>query len=85
MAAGDGRAIVQARRLVADCSVERAMKILGARSAKVVYRLYRAGEIDGRKPGAIKKRKDGKRSNAALILEMESVLACRERQRLERA
>jgi hypothetical protein len=80
-ASGDGRSIVTARRLVGDCSVETAQKILGNCPRKVVYRLRKAGRIDGMKPGAIEERKDGKRSNAKLILDMESVLRYREKMR----
>jgi hypothetical protein len=77
---GDGRATVTARRLVKDCSVAKARAILGLpkESVAVVYRLYRAGVLKGSKPGAIAKRKDGKTSNAKLILDMESVLQYRE-------
>jgi hypothetical protein len=86
-AAGDGRMIVTARRLVTDCTVERARKILGLPKSRtaVVYRLYRAGLIDGAKPGAIAKRKDGRSSNAKLVLDMESVLRYHESTRSKRA
>lgn len=78
--AGDGRATVTARRLVKDCSVAKARAILGLpkESTAVIYRLYRAGILKGSKPGAISERKDGRNSNAKLILDMESVLLYRE-------
>ena len=85
--ATDGRATVTPRRLVSECSVARARAILGLpkESTALIYRLYRAGILKGMKPGAIHQRKDGKNSNAKLILDMESVLEYREKCRRQRA
>lgn len=71
---GDGRVELVARRPLSEMSVRRAAKVLGV-SEWTVTDLYRLGLIDGRKPGArVLRRKDGKRSNAALRLDSESVL-----------
>jgi hypothetical protein len=71
---GDGRVELVARKPLSEMSVRRAAKVLGV-SDWTVTDLYRLGLIKGRKPGArVLKRKDGKRSNAALRLDSESVL-----------
>ena len=72
--AGDGRSIVQARKPVTTLSVSQAAGILGC-GKDAVWRAYRAGLITGSKPGARAMRKDGKASNAALVLDAQSVLA----------
>ena len=75
---GDGRAIVTAHTPVRDLSVAQAAKILGCPHG-AVYRAFRAGFITGSKPGAIHKRSDGRESNAALVLDAQSVLNYKER------
>ena len=71
---GDGRVELVARKPLSEMSAKRAARVLGV-STWTVTDLYRLGLIQGRKPGArVLKRKDGKRSNAALMLDSESVL-----------
>ncbi len=74
---GDGRAIVTAQTPLGDLSVAQAAKILGCTSY-TVRRAFRAGLITGSKPGAIHKRSDGRESNAALVLDAQSVLNYKE-------
>lgn len=62
-----------ARRPLSHMSRAQAAKVLGC-SEWTVSSLYRAGLIDGYKPGARVVRKDGKGSNAALRLDSGSVL-----------
>ncbi|RYG95368.1 MAG: hypothetical protein EON58_14325 [Alphaproteobacteria bacterium] len=71
--AGDGRAVVTAKKPVSHMSCKQAAKVLGC-SEWTVSSLYRERLIEGFKPGARKQRKDGKASNAALRLDSESVL-----------
>lgn len=75
--AGDGRAVVTARKPLHRLSVAQAAKMLGC-SKDSVWRTYRAGLITGWKPGARSSRKDGRGSNAALVLDAGSVLAYKE-------
>lgn len=75
--AGDGRALVTAKKPLHRMSVAQAAKMLGC-SKDSVWRTYRAGLITGWKPGARADRKDGKGSNAALVLDAGSVLAYKE-------
>jgi len=76
-AAGDGRAVVTARRPLYRLSVKQASKMLGC-SEWTVSKLFRAGLISGWKPGQLATRRDGRRSNAALVLDAGSVLAYKE-------
>lgn len=71
--AGDGRAIVTARKPLSNMSRKQAARVLGV-SEWTVSDLYRLGLLKGYKPGARVQRKDGKGSNAALRLDSESVL-----------
>jgi hypothetical protein len=71
--AGPGKVTVTARRPLSHMSAKQTAKILGV-SEWTVTDLYRKGLIDGYKPGARVKRKDGRASNAALRLDSESVL-----------
>ena len=48
-----------------------------------VQQLWREGYLDGYKPGGAKKRKDGRGSNARLVLDAGSVLAYKQRQQDE--
>lgn len=70
---GDGRAELVAVKPKKDLSVREAAEVLGT-TRKVILRLREAGYIDGWKPGAIAKRSDGRESNAALVLDAESVM-----------
>ena len=80
--AGDGRAVVVAKKPVATCGIERVLIILGMEdtpgSRWTIYNLVRCGVLKAWKPGAVQKRKDGKRSNAKLVFDMESVLLYKE-------
>jgi hypothetical protein len=84
----DGAVTLRPRVPMSHMGVRQAAKVLGC-SPWTVGDLYRAGLLDGYKPGAKVKRRDGRASNAALRLDSESVLRYRERQleaaRLERA
>jgi hypothetical protein len=74
---GEGRAVVTARKPLSRMSVSQAAKLLGCGKG-AVWRAYRAGLITGWKPGALAQRKDGRASNAALVLDAGSVLAYKE-------
>ena len=76
-AAGEGRAIVTARKPLYRMSVKQAAKLLGC-SEQTVCKAFRLGKISGWKPGAIANRKDGRQSNAALVLDAGSVLGYKE-------
>lgn len=71
--AGDGRAIVTARKPLSRMSTGQAAKILDC-TEWTVRKLFRHGLLSGWKPGAAAKRSDGRESNAALVLDAESVL-----------
>jgi excisionase family DNA binding protein len=75
--AGDGRAVVTARKPLHRMSVAQAAKLLGC-SKDNVWRAFRAGLITGWKPGARASRRDGRQSNAALVLDAGSVLGYKE-------
>ena len=75
--AGENRAVVTARKPLHRISVEQAARMLGC-SKDSVWRTYRAGLITGWKPGARSNRKDGRASNASLVLDAGSVLAYKE-------
>lgn len=75
--AGPGRAVVTARKPLSRMSVEQAARLLGC-SERVVAKAFRHGRITGWKPGAVAARRDGKTSNAALVLDAGSVLAYKE-------
>jgi hypothetical protein len=75
--AGDGRAVVTARKPLSRMSVPQTAKLLGC-SEWPVRKLFRLGLLSGWKPGAARKRKDGRESNAALVLDAASVLAYKE-------
>jgi transposase len=71
---GEGRVELVARKPLSEMSARQAAKVLGV-SVWTITDLYRLGLIHGRKPGArVLHRKDGRRSNAALRLDSESVL-----------
>ena len=71
----DGVAKVVARKPLFRMSIAQAAKLLGC-PRDTVERLYRDGVIGGWKPGENpkKKRKDGRGSNAKVVLDAESVL-----------
>lgn len=78
----DGVAELRARRPLCTCSIERVLAILGLEDTRgarwTVYNLWKHGKITATKPGAVQKRRDGKRSNARLVFDMESVLRYKE-------
>jgi hypothetical protein len=71
--AGEGRAVIVARKPLSRMSSAQAAKILGC-TEWTVRKLYRMGLLSGWKPGAARKRRDGRASNAALVLDAGSVL-----------
>jgi hypothetical protein len=75
--AGEGRAVVTARKPLYRMTVRQAAKVLNC-SEWVVSKAFRHGKISGWKPGAIQQRRDGRKSNAALVLDAGSVLAYKE-------
>lgn len=81
---GDGRAELVAVSPKKDLSVAEAAQILSVQP-RTVRRLWKYKVIRGGKPGAVvQQRKDGRGSNAALVLDAESVLLYREKtQRME--
>jgi len=70
---GDGAVRIVARKPLSTMSAARAGKVLGC-SAWTVRKLFRLGFLKGYKPGAAAKRRDRRASNAALVLDSESVL-----------
>lgn len=81
---GDGRMELVPRRPLSHMTRRQAARALGV-SEWTVSDLYRLGLLEGYKPGARVKRKDGKASNAALRLDSESVLRYKqEREKMER-
>lgn len=70
---GEGRVEIVARRPLSHMSRKQAARVLGV-SEWTVSDLFRLGLLEGYKPGARVKRKDGKASNAALRLDSGSVL-----------
>jgi hypothetical protein len=71
--AGDGRAVVVAKRPLSTMNRKQAAAVLGC-SEWTVSDLYQLGLLEGYKPGARVTRKDGRASNAALRLDSGSVL-----------
>lgn len=71
--AGDGRAVVTARKPLHRMTTRQAAKVLVC-SEWTVRKLYRLGLLSGWKPGAARQRHDGQASNASLVLDAESVL-----------
>ncbi len=68
--------------LLSTMGAARAGKVLQV-SEWTVQKLWRLGLLDGYKPGAARKRKDGRGSNARLVLDAESVLRYKARQQAE--
>jgi excisionase family DNA binding protein len=70
---GNNSAVI-ARKPVFTMTADKAAKVLGC-DVQTIWRLYRNGVITGCKPGAGHTiRKDGRKSNAKLRLDSESVL-----------
>jgi hypothetical protein len=73
-----------AKKPLSVMTTKRAAAVLGV-SVWTISDLYRLGLLKGYKPGARVARKDGKKSNASLRLDSESVLRYKqEREALER-
>jgi excisionase family DNA binding protein len=75
--AGDGRAVITARKPLSRLSTKQAARILGC-TEWTVRKLFRLGLLSGWKPGAARRRRDGQPSNASLVLDAESVLRYKE-------
>lgn len=75
----DGSVRLRPRVPLSHMSVKQAARVLGC-SPWTVQNLYQAELLDGWKPGARVKRKDGRASNAALRLDSASVLEYKARQ-----
>jgi hypothetical protein len=75
--AGDGRAVVTAQKPLYRMSVKQAAKVLQC-GEQTVCKAFRAGLISGWKPGSVATRKDGRKSNAAIVLDAGSVLKYKE-------
>jgi excisionase family DNA binding protein len=69
---GNNSAVI-ARKPVFAMTTTQAAKVLRC-SAWTVAKLYRNGILSGYKPGAVAKRCDGRKSNARIMLDSESVL-----------
>lgn len=74
VAAGENQVMLIARKPLSHMSRKQAAKALGC-SEWTVSDLFRLGLLDGYKPGARVRRKDGRASNAALRLDSGSVLS----------
>ena len=70
---GDNTVTCTARKPLSRMSPKQAAKLLGC-SPWTVAKLYRAGILSGWKPGGVAIRKDGRKSNAAIVLDAGSVL-----------
>lgn len=83
--AGDGRAVLTARKPLSTCDTERALATLGmdnTRGARwTLFRLRQEGLIRGEQIGAVKKRRDGRASNAKITWDVESLIRHRQRVR----
>jgi excisionase family DNA binding protein len=76
--AGEGRAVLTARKPLSRMSTKEAARLLGC-TEWTVRKLYRLGLLTGWKPGAARTRGDGRASNATLVLDAESVLRYKQR------
>jgi hypothetical protein len=70
---GENRVELRARKPLSRLDSKQAARMLGC-TEWTVRKLFRLGLISGWKPGAARKRRDGRESNAALVLDAESVL-----------
>jgi len=75
--AGDGRAVVTAQKPLYRMTVAQAAKVLQC-GKQTVCKAYRAQLISGWKPGSVATRKDGRQSNASIVLDAGSVLRYKE-------
>ena len=73
----EGQAVVTARKPLFRMTVKQAARLLGC-DTQTVCKAFRHGKLSGWKPGAVAVRKDGRRSNASLVLDAESVLRYKE-------
>ena len=69
----DNTVTLRAARPLHRMSTRQAARLLGC-SEWTVGKLFRAGVLSGWKPGAAAKRKDGRASNACLVLDAGGVL-----------
>ena len=76
----DGAVTLTPRKPLSRMSPKQAASLLGC-TTWTVTRLYREGILSGWKPGSIAKRKDGRASNACIVLDAGSVLAYKEKSR----
>jgi len=74
---GGNSATLTARKPLFRMTTKQAAKVLGC-SEQVVRKLFRLGILSGWKPGACAVRKDGRSSNACVVLDAGSVLAHKE-------
>ena len=72
----DGSVTLKPGKVVTECSVKKAAAMLGGVSADTVRRLWHAGLIAGYQPSKprVSKRRDGRGTNAKLVLCAISVL-----------
>ena len=82
VSAAGNRVTLVARRPLSHMSCRQASKVLGC-SEWTVSDLFRNGLLEGYKPGARVRRRDGRASNAALRLDSESVLLHKRRMQKE--
>ena len=78
--AADGSVTLRPRVPLSTMSAAQAARVLGVGRDRV-YDIWQAGLLEGTKPGALARRRDGRGSNAALRLDTASVLEYNERQR----
>jgi len=79
---GDGQVTLRASRPLSQVTARRAARMLDV-SVRTIQKLFRMGLLDGYKPGGAVKRRDGRGSNARLVLDAESVLRYKARQQAE--
>lgn len=71
--AADNSVTLTARKPLHRMSTKQAARLLGC-TEWTVQKLYREGLLSGWKPGAVRTRSDGQRSNAKMVLDAGSVL-----------
>jgi excisionase family DNA binding protein len=77
---GNNEVRIIARKPLSEMTSKQAAKCLRV-TEWTIHKLWRAGKLQGYKPGAAKKRRDGRASNAKLVLDAESVLRHKEASR----
>lgn len=75
---GENTVTVRANKPMPRMSCKQAAQLLGT-TAWQVQKLYRQGILSGWKPGGILIRKDGRKSNASIVLDAASVLNYKQR------